>query len=126
MDIINDFLSHATNSVNVGKFEISFSPVNNLLINLLEKMKEKGYIIYYEVKGDSKKEVYVKFSDIFNKAGAIKPRFPVNYRELEKYEKRYLPARGFGYLIVSTSKGLKTNDECKKERIGGILIAYIY
>ncbi|MGB9674833.1 MAG: 30S ribosomal protein S8 [Nanopusillaceae archaeon] len=31
-----------------------------------------------------------------------------------------------GILLVSTSKGIKTNDECKKEKIGGVLVAVVY
>jgi SSU ribosomal protein S8P len=57
---------------------------------------------------------------------AIHPRYPVSYKELEKYEKRYLPASGFGILLVSTNKGIKTNEECKREKIGGVLVAVVY
>jgi len=127
VDIINDFFAHVTNCVNVGKFEIEFGPINKLLINCLEKLKEKGYVEYYEVlTWERGGKVKVKFTEYFNKGNAIKPRFPVSYKELEKWEKRFLPARGFGILLISTDKGIKTNDECKKEKIGGVLIAYVY
>ncbi|MEM4588116.1 MAG: 30S ribosomal protein S8 [Nanopusillaceae archaeon] len=127
VDIINDFFAHATNCVNVGKFEVRFSPINKLLINILEKLKQYKYVVEYEIISKEKGgEVRVIFSENFNKGNAIKPNFPVSYREFEKYEKRYLPARGFGILLVSTDKGIKTNEECKKEKIGGILIAYVY
>ena len=127
VDIINDFFAHATNNVNVGKFEIEFGPISNLLLNVLEKLKEYGYVEYYEVVSkDRGGRVKVKLSTKFNRGNAIKPRFPVSYRELEKYEKRYLPARGFGLLVLSTDKGIKTNIEAKKEEIGGVLIAYVY
>jgi len=123
VDIINDFLSHLSNSVAVGKFEVEFPIYNKLLLNVLEKMKENQYIEYYRVEG---KKVIAKVTENFNFAKAIKPRFPVSYRDLEKYEKRYLPARGFGILIISTNKGIKTNIECKSEKIGGVLIAAVY
>jgi len=127
MDIINDFFSHATNCISKGKFEVTFSPTSKLLLNVLEKLKQYGYVLDYEILSNERGgEVKVVFSEFFNKGNAIKPRFPVRYREFEKYEKRYLPARGFGILLVSTSKGIKTNEECKKEKIGGVLIAYVY
>ena len=47
----------------------------------------------------------------------------VNY---EKYEKRFLPAKGFGILIVSTPKGLMTHEEARKKKLGGVLIVYVY
>ena len=46
--------------------------------------------------------------------------------EFEKFERRYLPAKGFGFLLVSTSKGIMTNEEAKTNGVGGKLIAYIY
>ncbi|HIP66869.1 MAG TPA: 30S ribosomal protein S8 [Candidatus Nanopusillus sp.] len=126
-DIINDFFAHATNCVNVGKFEVTFGPINKLLLNILEKLKQYGYVEYYEVlTWERGGKVKVKLTEYFNKGNAIKPRFPTSYKELEKWEKRFLPARGFGILILSTDKGIKTNKEAKEEKIGGVLIAYVY
>ncbi|MFT4305058.1 MAG: 30S ribosomal protein S8, partial [Candidatus Woesearchaeota archaeon] len=61
-----------------------------------------------------------------NKCGVIKPRFSCELNEFEKFEKRFLLAKGFGILIVSTSQGLMTHDEAKEKKIGGKLIAYCY
>jgi len=61
-----------------------------------------------------------------NKCGAIKPRFPVTIMDYEKFERRYLPAKNFGILMVSTSKGIMTHEEAKKKGLGGVLIAYCY
>lgn len=127
MGIVENFFSHATNCINVGKFEVEYGPINKLLLNVLEKLKEYNYVEYYEViSADKGGKVKVKFTEYFNKGNAIKPRYPVSYKELEKWEKRYLPARGFGILIISTDKGVKTNEECKREKIGGVLVAYVY
>ncbi|BFI73342.1 30S ribosomal protein S8 [Nanoarchaeota archaeon] len=123
VDIINDFFAHATNCINVGKREVEFNYYNKLLLNILEKLKEYKYVEEYKIDG---KKIIVRFSDTFNFGKAIKPRFPVSYKEIDKYEKRFLPARGFGLLLVSTNKGAKTNEECKKEKIGGVLVALVY
>ena len=61
-----------------------------------------------------------------NDCGVVKPRFSFKVKDLEKFEKRYLPAKGMGILIVSTSKGYLTHEEAKKQNIGGRLIAYCY
>ena len=61
-----------------------------------------------------------------NKCGVIKPRFSVKKNEYEKFEKRYLPAHGFGIIIVSTPKGLMMHDEAIEKGLGGKLIAYCY
>jgi small subunit ribosomal protein S8 len=56
----------------------------------------------------------------------IQPRFFVKKDEYEKWEKRYLPARGFGIMIVSTSKGVMSQKEAESLKIGGRLLGYVY
>ena len=46
--------------------------------------------------------------------------------EIDKYVRRFLPSRDFGFIIVSTSKGLMTHEEAIEKNIGGSLIAYIF
>ena len=57
---------------------------------------------------------------------AIKPRFSVNKTQIDKYRRRYLPARDLGIVIVSTNEGLMTHEEALEKKIGGSLIAYFY
>ena len=127
VDIINDCLAHMTNCARRGKREVFWRPISKLLINVVEVMKRHGYVEYYEYEFDKKGGwIKIKLSDYFNKAGAIKPRFPVQKKDWEWYEKIYLPARDFGILIVSTSQGVMSNKEAKKLGVGGVLIAYCY
>ena len=44
----------------------------------------------------------------------------------EKFEKRYLPAKDFGIILISTTKGIMIHTEAKKKNMGGILFAYCY
>ncbi len=127
VDIINDFFAHATNVVNNGRYEVEFGPINKLLLRCLDVLKREGYVENYEIISEERGgRIRVKFTPNFNRGNAIKPRFPVSYRELEKWEKRYLPARGFGVLLISTDKGVMTNEEARRKKIGGVLIAYVY
>ena len=61
-----------------------------------------------------------------NKIGVVKPRFKVKKDEFEKFEKRYLPAKDFGFLIISTPKGIITHVQTKENASGGRLLAYCY
>ncbi len=126
-DPIANALSKINNAEKANKKEVILSPISNLLIKILEIFEEKGYIESFEVKEEDKKQyIVVKLSNRINKCGVIKPRFPVKKEDYEKFEKRYLPAANFGFLIVSTNEGLMTNREAKERRIGGTLIAYVY
>jgi len=126
-DPLANALSKINNAERANKEEVIITPVSNLMIKVFEIMKEKGYIKDFEVKEENKKRfVIVKLNHTLNKCGAIKPRFFVSKDNYEKYEKRYLPAVNFGFLVVSTSQGLMTNEEAKERGIGGVLIAYFY
>ena len=61
-----------------------------------------------------------------NKCGVIKPHYPIKKDGFEKFEKRYLPAKDFGIILISTTKGIMIHTEAKKKNMGGILFAYCY
>jgi len=77
---------------------------------------------------DDGKGGYIEINLIggINKCGVIKPRFAAKKNELDKFEKRFLPAMNFGIMIMSTSKGIMTQTEAHEKGIGGKLLAFIY
>lgn len=123
-DIVADALNTMRNAKRVGKETIEVKKISNLLIEVLKIMKQKEAIKKYKI-NPKDKSVEITIGDI-SECKAIKPRFTVEKNEIEKYERRYLPARGIGTMIVSTNKGLMTHEEAKEEQIGGCLIAYFY
>jgi small subunit ribosomal protein S8 len=50
----------------------------------------------------------------------------VGKTDYEDYEGRYLPARGFGVLVVTTPMGVMSHAEAKGKGVGGRLLAYVY
>ncbi|MBR9678377.1 MAG: 30S ribosomal protein S8 [Nanoarchaeota archaeon] len=127
VDTISDALSTINNASKVGKKECTIKPVSKLIKNVLHLMKEHNYIGEFEIIDNGRGGV-IKLQLIgkINKCGSIKPRFPINKKDFEKYEKRYLPAKGFGYLMLTTSKGIMTQEEARQKKVGGALVAYIY
>jgi len=61
-----------------------------------------------------------------NKCGSVKPRFPVKVSNFEDWEKKFLPSRNVGILVVSTSKGVIAHREAQEKNVGGRLLAFIY
>ncbi|MFP4423710.1 MAG: 30S ribosomal protein S8 [Candidatus Woesearchaeota archaeon] len=129
--VLNDPLANAlssiVNSENVSKKQVTLFPVNKTISRVLEILREEGYLGSFEENPDSKGTSFtVNLIGKINKAGAIKPRFSIQTEGYEKYEKRFLPARNVGIMIVSTSQGVMTHTQAKKKNIGGKLIAYCY
>lgn len=123
-DIIAKALNELMNAKRAGKSTYVVVPVSKLLISVFELMKKNDYIDYKIEKGKFDKiEVEIKK---LNECGAIKPRFNVGVKDLERYVRRFLPARDLGIVIISTNKGLITDKEINDKKVGGALIAYCY
>lgn len=125
-DIISDVLSALKNADAVGKREVlvPFSKLAKEALLLLQKM---GFVNNFEEIDNKKGGLFkVELKGEINNCGSIRPRYAVRIKEFEKYERRYLPAAGFGHLIVSTSKGLMVQEDAREKGLGGRLIAFIY
>lgn len=127
VDPIANALTALKNSESATKKECMLKPASKLLGEILRVMKENGYIGEFE-KMDDKKQGSFKISlrGKLNECRAIKPRYAVQKNEFERFEKRYLPSRDVGIMIVSTSKGVVTHRTAKVEGIGGRLVAFVY
>ncbi len=123
-DTVADALNMIKNAKKARKEEINVTRISNLLIEILKIMKQKNAIKKYKI-DPKEKSVEITLGEI-SECKAIKPRFTVQKETIDKYKRRYLPARGMGTIIVSTNKGLMTHEEAEEEGIGGSLIAYFY
>lgn len=120
-------LSNIKNHEMVRKTEFTIEPASGLISDVLEVMKEEGYVSEIEHIDDGKGGKFeVELTGSINDCGVIKPRFSVKKDEFEKWEKRYLPAAGFGILAVSTPEGVMSHKKAKEEGIGGRLLAFVY
>lgn len=122
-DIISDCLNQIMNAKRAGKSQLEVNRYSKFLINILEIAKEKKYLNF--TLDEKNKKLKIEILDLIE-CKTVKPRFNVKSDEYEKYIRRFLPARGFGILLVSTSKGLIIHDEALENKIGGSLIAYFY
>lgn len=123
-DIVADGLNMIKNAKNARKEIIEINRISNLLIEVLKIMKQEGAIKKYKIES-KEKMVELTLGD-FSECKSIKPRFTVKKGDIDKYVRRYLPAKDMGTLIISTNKGLMTHQEAIEENIGGSLIAYFY
>jgi small subunit ribosomal protein S8 len=90
-------------------------------------MQRENYIGDFELIEDGKAGTFkVELLGNINRCGAVKPQSSVKTTDLERWEQRYLPARDFGVLILTTSAGIMTHVEARERGIGGKLIAYCY
>ena len=121
-DIVSDGLNRIMNAKVAGRTSIILKHHSKFLQNILAIGKLKGYLSEYSL---TSKGLSIEFKDL-HKCKAVKPRYIVKVKDIDKYIRRYLPARGMGTLIISTSKGLVTHQTALDKGIGGSIIAYFY
>ena len=126
-DPLASVLSHIQHYEQLGRKEVITKNNSKLIKKVLKIMHEQGYLGKTEEIKDSKGNLLkINLLGNINKCGVIKPRFRIKKDEFEKYEKRRLPAKDFGIIIISTSQGVMTHKEAKEKKIGGTLISYCY
>ena len=127
-DQLADLLTRIRNAMTVGKNEI-FVPTSKLKVGVVDVLKKNGYITSYEVvDGTPRGTLHV----VINEPGQV-----ARINEISKVSK---PGRrvysasddlptvksGRGMIIVSTSKGLMTGKEARKQRLGGEILVKVW
>ncbi|MFT4325882.1 MAG: 30S ribosomal protein S8 [Candidatus Woesearchaeota archaeon] len=120
-------LSKVSNAEKVSKTEVVVEPSSKTLKAVLDIFRNSMYVgEYTEEETPKGTKLTIQLVGNINKCGAIKPRASFAFTDIDSVEKRFLPAKGFGIVVVSTPDGLMTLTECREKRIGGRLIAYCY
>ncbi|WP_435197053.1 30S ribosomal protein S8 [Natronomonas sp. EA1] len=126
-DPLASALSGVDNAEGVGHLTQTIEPASNIIGSVLEVFYDRGYIDGFQFVDDGKAGRFeVELKGAINRCGAVKPRYSVGADEYEKWEKRFLPARDYGTLVVTTSQGIMSHYEAREAGIGGQVIAYVY
>ena len=126
-DPIADLFSRINNAQVRGKASVVV-PSSNKKISLLSLLKDKGYIASFNVSEDSKPEIEIKLK-YFEGAPVIKELKRISKPGLRQYSNKIeIPEinGGLGIAIVSTNKGLMTDQEAKEAGLGGELICSVF
>jgi len=130
-DPIADLLTRIRNAILAGH-KVVEAPASNLKKEIARILFEKGYILSYkEVDGENKQGV-LKIALKYNpksKKPAIKKIKRASRPGLRQYvgvDDMPRVLNGLGIAIISTSKGLMTDKEAKKENIGGEVLCFVY
>jgi small subunit ribosomal protein S8 len=127
MDPLADALTNMRNNEMQGNNKCTITPASKMIGHVLRTMQKEEYIGEFEFVDDGKAgQFIVELEGNINKCGVIKPRHAVKNDDYERFEKRYLPSKNFGIMIMTTSQGIMTHKEAKEKGIGGRLLVYIY
>jgi small subunit ribosomal protein S8 len=126
-DPLADALSAIDNAEDVGSLTELVRPASNEIGSVLEVLYDRGYIDgFRRVQDGTADEFEVELKGAINECGPVKPRYSAGADDYEKWEKRFLPARDYGTLVVTTSHGIMSHYEAREAGVGGQVIAYVY
>jgi len=129
-DPIADYLTRIRNAIGANKKVVSI-PASNLKKEITKILFDQGYILSYKfedstVQGEIK--IALKYTKGNNESVITKIQ-RISTPGLRKYSNSGdLPRilNGLGIAIISTSKGVMTAKQAKKENVGGELICYVH
>ena len=128
-DPIADYLTRIRNAV-AANHKLVEIPASNLKKNITKILFDKGYILNYKFEDDElqgKIKIALKYHPV-SKTPAMSSLERVSTPGLRKYVgARDLPRvmNGLGIAIMSTSRGVITDKEARKEHVGGEVLCYI-
>ena len=127
-DTIADMLTRIRNA-NQMRYEEVTVPASNIKKEIARILKEEGFIKDYKIVSDDAQGTIVLTLKYNKKDRVITGLKRISKPGLRVYAKNdEIPKvlNGLGIAIISTSKGIMTDKQARKENIGGEVLAYIW
>ncbi len=128
-DPIADMLTRIRNANQMRDKEVEM-PASKMKIEIARILKEEGFIVDYKVKKNNVQDILVlslKYSE--NKERVITGLKRISKPGLRAYVKAEdVPKvlNGLGIAIISTSRGVMTDRDARRQSLGGEVLAYIW
>jgi len=129
-DPVSDYLTRVRNAVRAGHKTVEV-PSSNLKLEITKILKDQGYVLNYKV-DDTTVQGTIKIAlkyDRITKVPAIRNLERISKPGLRKYVHTDVLPRvknGLGVAIISTSHGVMTDKQARKEHVGGEVLCYVY
>jgi small subunit ribosomal protein S8 len=128
-DPIADMLTRIRNASRAEHEKVDI-PASRLKIRIAELLKGEGFIKNYRLIEDTKQgtlRIYLKYGTSNEKmiSGLVRVSTP-GRRVYVTHDEVPSILAGMGIAIISTSKGVLTDRDVRKEKVGGEVLAYVW
>lgn len=130
-DPIADYLTRVRNASRAGHRVVSI-PASNLKKEITKILFDQGYILSYKFEDEDGPQGSIKIALKYDKetrTSVIRKMERVSKPGLRKYTSAETLPRvlnGLGVAIISTSHGVMTDKQARKENVGGEVLCYVY
>jgi len=124
-DPIADMLNRIRNAIQAGHDRVDV-PASRIKANICKVLKEEGYIKSFKIIAKSASDMRIR---VYFKEGSLvglKRVSTPGLRVFKGYEKLPRVLSGLGISIISTSKGLLSSRQAKKQKLGGEVVCNIW
>jgi small subunit ribosomal protein S8 len=129
-DPIADMLTRIRNGAQAKMETVEVVPVSKVKTEIARILKEEGYISKYEISGegiDKKMTVTLKYgAEKRPVITGIKRISKPGLRVYSKGENIPKVLNGLGIAIISTSNGMMTDKDARRQHVGGEVVAYVW
>lgn len=130
-DTISDYLTRVRNAIKANHRVVEV-PASNMKKEITKILFEKGYILNYKFDDAVNSQGIIKIALKYHpvtKLSAIRGLLRISKPGLRNYagvDRIPRVLNGLGVAIVSTSKGIMTDKEARKENVGGEVVCFVY
>ena len=129
-DPIADMLTRIRNGLSAGHETVSI-PASKMKIEIARILKQEGFIVDYKVEGEAAKDKAIVIELKYGPEGqkVISGLKRISKPGLRVYARNDAVPRvlnGLGIAIISTSKGIMTDRDARKQHLGGEVVAYVW
>ncbi len=127
-DPIADLLTRIRNA-NQRKHKLVTIPYSNVKKEIVNILKEEGYIIDFKLEGEGVSKnivVLLKYKGNQKVITGLKRISKPGLRVYSEAAKLPKVLNGFGIGIISTSKGIMTDNKAREQKLGGEVMAFIW
>ncbi|CAN5345347.1 30S ribosomal protein S8 [soil metagenome] len=130
-DTISDYLTRVRNAIKANHRVVEV-PASRMKKEITKILFEKGYILNYKFDDAANAQGVIKIALKYHpetKQSAIRGLLRISKPGLRKYtgvDRIPRVLNGLGIAIVSTSKGIMTDKEARKENVGGEVVCFVY
>ena len=126
-DTLADMITRIRNGQKAQKVDVE-SIYSNLNIRVCEVLKKEGFIEDYKEQGDIKKNILIKLK-YYNGKPLIQKIQKISKQGCRVYSSSTeLPKTigGLGSTIISTSKGVMTDNDARNQKLGGEVLVSVF
>jgi small subunit ribosomal protein S8 len=128
-DPVADLLTRIRNASRAEHEKVDI-PASKLKIRIVDVLKDEGFIKNYRVLDDTKQgtlRVYLKYGAGNEKmiSGLVRVSTP-GRRVYVPHDSIPSILGGMGVAVISTSRGVVTDREARKQKVGGEVLAYVW